>query len=99
MKQWLKIWLARCVPDCKIIVPKLGESLDRALSVREKIAIKLHLLTCLACTRYLKQVKFLHNALRNHNEQLILENMSSDIKLNPSAKTRIKNSLKSLKMF
>jgi hypothetical protein len=63
------LWLARHLPDCKVMVRTLGESLDRNLSLKEKIIAKLHLFTCEACERYLKQVKFLHDAAHAHGER------------------------------
>ncbi|HEX8288867.1 MAG TPA: zf-HC2 domain-containing protein [Pyrinomonadaceae bacterium] len=87
-------WLARRLPDCKTITPTLGESLDRKLSLREKIQMRLHLFTCDACARYLKQVKFLSNAVQAQNEKLIEEENPS-INLSLATKERLKNALKS----
>lgn len=68
--KWALIrWLARRLPDCKVMVKTLGETLDRNLSLKEKVIAKLHLFTCEACERYLKQVKFLHDAAHAHGER------------------------------
>lgn len=86
-------WLARRLPDCKTITPTLGESLDRKLSLREKIQMRLHLFTCDACARYLKQIEFLREAVQAQNEKLIEEDSSVNLSL--AAKERLKNALKS----
>ena len=63
------MWLARRLPDCKRITRTLGESLDRRTTLREKLVMKLHLITCDACERYLQQVEFLKNAVHAHGER------------------------------
>src|SRR3954462_4149170 len=86
-------WLARRLPDCKTIVPALGESIDRRLSFRERVNIKLHLMTCDACYRYLEQIKFLRKAM--HIREKIFVN-GTDIlrsKMSDDAKERIKNGI------
>ena len=86
-------WLARRLPDCKTITWTLGESLDRKLSLRERIQMRLHLFTCAACARYLKQIEFLREAVQAQNEKLIEED--SSVNLSFAAKERLKNALKS----
>lgn len=86
--------LARRLPDCKTITPTLGESLDRLLSRREKIIMKLHLWTCSKCARYLEQVRFLSKAMRKHEERLT-ENESPKLRMSSDAKDRLSNALKS----
>jgi hypothetical protein len=88
-------WLARRLPDCKTMTPILGESLDRKLSLREKLTSKLHLFTCQACANYLKQVKFLREAIHIQEKIFTKEKDFSDSKMSIEAKERIKNALKS----
>lgn len=51
---------------------KASELLDKKsvlkLSVREKIALKLHLIICEACKRYKKQTRFLDKMLQSHSQ-------------------------------
>lgn len=42
----------------------MSESLERRLSMREWLGLRLHLLVCAWCARYLTQIKFLRWALR-----------------------------------
>ena len=91
--KWVFIlWLARRLPVCKVIVKSLGESLDRDLSLKEKIITKLHLFTCEACERYMKQVRFLHDAAYAHGERAELSRM----RLSETAKQRLKETLKTV---
>jgi hypothetical protein len=45
----------------------MSESLDRPLGVREQLQLRLHLLVCAWCARYLKQIKFLRQLLQQQN--------------------------------
>lgn len=98
LKWSIIFWLARRLPDCKTLTPTIGESLDRKLSLKEKINVKLHLMTCDACANYLKQIKFLHQACQVQEMILIKGKDVSKTKLSAEAKERIKNALKSLEV-
>ena len=41
------------------MVPLMSESMDRRLSVCEYLELRLHLLVCTWCARYLKQIKLI----------------------------------------
>ena len=41
------------------MVPLMSESLERRLSVLEHVQLRLHLMVCVWCARYLKQIEFL----------------------------------------
>ena len=42
----------------------MSESLDRRLSILEHLQLKLHLMVCAWCARYLKQIKILRQLVR-----------------------------------
>jgi hypothetical protein len=65
-----KLRLKRRVPNCKIITSVLSQSLDRRLSVREKFLTRLHLFACRACANYLKQIKFLRQAIQIREKRI-----------------------------
>lgn len=88
-------WLARRLPDCRTITPTIGESLDRKLSFRENLIMKLHLFTCEACANYLKEIKFLRRAVRLREENLNDEKNTEFPKMSSDAKERMKNALRS----
>lgn len=87
-------WLARRLPDCKTITPTISELIDRQLSMREKITIKLHFLTCKACSNYLKQIKFLRQAMQVQEKLFTNDTYISNAKMSVEAKDRIKKALK-----
>ena len=89
-------WLARRLPDCKTITPTISASIDRKTSLREKITIKLHFITCNACSNYLKQIKFLHKAMQVQEKLFTSGKDISNAKMSVEAKDRIKKALKTL---
>ena len=49
--------------NCKDASRLLSQALDRDLSLKEKLALRLHIAICTACERVEKQLKFLHRAI------------------------------------
>ena len=49
------------------MVPLMSESMERSLRLRELVQLKLHLIVCAWCARYLKQIKFVREVLQNSN--------------------------------
>ena len=47
---------------CKEVAQLASERLDRSLSLTEWFSLRLHLLLCAMCTRYVDQLKFLQRA-------------------------------------
>lgn len=84
------VW--KLLPSCKEFVPVLSESLDKKLSLHQRIIVKMHLAACPSCVRYLKQIKFLSEASRKSDEKILLKR--SDAKLSDEARQRLKNILK-----
>ena len=75
------------------MVPLMSESLERRLDVSERISLRLHLLVCAWCARYLKQIKFLRQIIRLRTA-LTLEADPSPAALTTAARDRIANSLR-----
>ena len=46
------------------MVPLMSESMERRLGVFEYLELRLHLLVCVWCARYLKQIELLECVLR-----------------------------------
>ena len=86
-------WLARRLPDCKTITPKLGESLDRKLDLWTWFIMKLHMFTCGPCRRYLNQIKFIKKAVHKAGERLSGD-ADPRIRLSTDAKNRIRQNLR-----
>ncbi|MBL8124841.1 MAG: zf-HC2 domain-containing protein [Blastocatellia bacterium] len=88
--------ILRVFPSCKEIVHLISASLDRPLTMREKFLMKMHLLACKPCVRYLDQSKFLSQAVKQMSEKEKDSLLSGS--LSDESRERIKNSLKSLVM-
>jgi hypothetical protein len=80
------------LPPCKDIVKIISASLDRNLTFRERIILKLHLAACEPCVRYLDQSKLLSRAAHAIDEDLKGDLYSG--RLSEDARERIKNILK-----
>lgn len=80
------IW--RLLPDCKSIVALASESLDRDLGVRERVTLKLHMITCTACLRFFEQSKFLRRAMGEYYDRCSLD--ASDAAISDAARERLK---------
>jgi hypothetical protein len=50
--------------SCKQASQLISQSLDRSLTLHERIALKLHLIICKYCKRFSQQVQTLRNAMR-----------------------------------
>lgn len=65
------VW--RLLPDCKKIVGLASASLDRDLSLSERIKLKLHMATCAACLRFFEQSEFLRKAMGEYYDRCTID--------------------------
>ncbi len=75
---------------CKVISRRLSESLDRPLSLPERIALRIHLRFCPPCTSYRKQLDFMHSASARADDNLP---RNQDQSLGDEARERLKQKL------
>ena len=85
--------LLRTLQPCQAMVPLMSESLDRKLGLLERLNLKLHLLVCAWCARYLKQIKFLRRLVQQEPLASVTFDRSTDV-LTPAARQRIFESLR-----
>ena len=81
-------------PDCREAVRRQSDALDRPLPRLQRIGLRLHLLLCLRCARYGKQIRFLRTAAQ-HCEQHDEHSGGAGKNLSPEARERIKRALQS----
>ncbi len=86
-------WLARRLPTCKELTPLLSESLERELTLRERITLRLHFIICEQCVRYLKQLRLIRAALRARFNQDQDQTALSSEALPVDARERLKRAL------
>ena len=69
MGRLLDAWRLLNLP-CQGMTRLASESLDRDLGRIERVALRSHLLCCTLCRRYVRQIKFLRQALGRLAERL-----------------------------
>ena len=70
LKDKIRIGIARQLQDCQEIVPLASHSMDKALTISERINLRLHLAVCLSCQRYLQQLQFLRETAQEQGRQV-----------------------------
>ena len=79
--------------SCREVTQLVSESLDRRLSLRQRVSMKMHLMMCRLCSRYNKQLAGLRDTFRLHAMR------EDDIDIYPAflsseARERIKHALR-----
>lgn len=92
-KHAVRFWLLRRLPPCKQTVQVLSESLERKLTLRERVLVKLHLWVCMWCVWYLEHLQLVRNAMRDEASQE--HTLSSSPGLSDDARERLKRRLSS----
>ncbi len=87
-------WLISLTPSCKEMTRLLSESMDRALPLRTRVAMRLHILFCTWCEQYRHQLLFIRDAIRRHPDKLEEQEASTQT-LSPEARERVKQALRS----
>ncbi|MHC4942025.1 MAG: zf-HC2 domain-containing protein [Planctomycetota bacterium] len=77
--------------NCKEVSKLASQSLDRQLSFRERMGVKIHLMMCRACSRFLKQIRFLRVASRLLEKHF--EEEAPAAALTPEARKRMQDAL------
>jgi hypothetical protein len=85
-------WLLRTLQPCQAMVPVMSESLERRLGLVERTKLRLHLLVCAWCERYLKQIRLLKQAVSQH--EFSADDNAGFLKLTDEARQRISESLR-----
>jgi hypothetical protein len=85
-------FLLRRLPTCKETVALMSQSLERPLTLRERVLLKLHLWVCIWCVWYLEQLRLMRAALQTRAAQVLI-NDSSAPTLSAEARARIKRAL------
>ncbi|MDX6711503.1 MAG: hypothetical protein QOH96_2519 [Blastocatellia bacterium] len=60
-----RFFLLRRLPACKDIVPLMSQSMERALTFRERFILNTHLLICAWCAWYFEHLHKMRGMLRN----------------------------------
>jgi putative zinc finger protein len=92
LKHSIRYWLLRKLPTCQQTVEKISESMDRELTLRERINLKLHIWICAWCQWYLEHLEIIRETARAKGaESPDLESVSPT--LSAEARERIRRKL------
>jgi hypothetical protein len=61
-KERCGVWVWQHTPHCREILRLASQALEQPLTFRTRLKMSLHFLICVWCERYVKQLKFLHQA-------------------------------------
>ncbi|HEX8070496.1 MAG TPA: zf-HC2 domain-containing protein [Pyrinomonadaceae bacterium] len=79
---------------CRRAAALLSLSLERALPVRTRLLLRLHLRLCAACARFALQLRLLRAAARQRARRLDADSFTdASARLDPAARTRLKRAL------
>jgi hypothetical protein len=87
------LWIYHRVPSCEEEIRLASVRMERSLTFTEWIGFRVHLLICLWCRRYLKQVELLHDAAGHLHEHLNGQDPSPEPGLSPEARERMRRLL------
>ena len=92
LKRSSRFWLLRRLPACQQIVETISQSMERKLTLRESIKLKLHLLVCAWCQWYMEHLHIIRDAARAKAESPDLTSVPGPA-LSSEARERIKRRL------
>jgi hypothetical protein len=87
------VLILKYLPPCKDLIDAASRSIDGNITLREKLTLKLHLIPCKPCVRFVEQSKFLKQMIHD----MEIEDATTSFKGTLSQKTRerLKELLKS----
>jgi hypothetical protein len=85
--------LSKLTPSCKEVSRLISDSLERPLSTREKLGVKIHLWGCDLCKRYRDQLIMLQKVFEKYSISFNSEDLLGGTKLRPEAKDKIRKLL------
>jgi hypothetical protein len=86
--------LAQLSPSCKTAARLQSEALDHKLTWRQQLGLHIHLVLCKWCSRYGKQIAFVHESVRSRPDEMA---QSVPRKLSAEARERIGKQLRANK--
>lgn len=89
-KHAIRYWLLRRLPPCQQTVEKISQAMERKLTLRERIELKLHLWICAWCQWYMEHLHLIRDAARARGAE---SQAHSSPGLSPEARERIRRKL------
>lgn len=64
LKHAVRYWLLRRLPNCQNTVEMISQSMERSVSLSERVLVKLHLWICAWCQWYEEQLQLIRETAR-----------------------------------
>jgi hypothetical protein len=96
-KKKVRLWLLRRLPACRETVAMISKSMDRPLTLRESLLVKVHLWICMWCQWYMEHLKTIRTTLRAQPIEPPESNFGAAPGLTDDAKERLKRRLSNVK--
>lgn len=93
IKHAIRFWLLRKLPPCKETVVIISESMERPLTLRERILLKLHLWVCSWCQWYMEHLYVMRESVQTPEFESSVLQSSNGPQLSVEARERIKRKL------
>ena len=93
VKQEAVFWLARRLPTCQELAPWMSQALERELTLRERVILRLHFLYCVWCLRYQRQLFLIRDYARRRSAADAAGSPDPAASLSPEARERLKRAL------
>ena len=92
VQRFFFVLILKYLPPCKDMIDLASASIDRKLSLRETLVLKLHLIPCKPCVRFIEQSRFIKKMM----SEMELEEMPTpyNASLSESSRERLKELLK-----
>jgi hypothetical protein len=91
LKHSIRYWLLRTLPTCQQTVETISQSMERPLSVQERVKLKLHLWICAWCQWYLEHLHIIRETARTKADEPL--DLISAPGLSNEARERIRRNL------
>jgi hypothetical protein len=91
LKHSIRFWLLRTLPTCQQTVEKISQSMERSLTLEERIKLKLHLWICAWCQWYLEHLQLIRATARTKANEP--PDINSGAGLSNEARERIRRRL------
>src|ERR671928_2042625 len=90
----LRFFLLRRLPTCKQMVALMSESMERRLTWRERVVLRVHLWVCAWCAWYLEHLHLMRDSLRQRAGEAADDESTSSASLSTEARERMKFALR-----
>ena len=64
LKHSVRFWLLRTLPTCQQTVETISQSMERPLTLNERIKLKLHFWICVWCQWYMEHLRIISDTSR-----------------------------------